>query len=112
MTLFPKALTAYRNTGSYVGGVWTPGALTEIPFLGSIQPITGKQLEALPIGRTDSGKCAVYSSSDLQVSTENGDNSGDFVIWNGLKYELIFKQVFDNGLIPHTYYVGEDRGPA
>lgn len=112
-TLFPKPLTAYRKAGAYdTNGVWQEAAAASIAFNGSIQPMTGAEISNLPVGRETDGKCKIFSDTRLQISQQEGDNAGDYIQWQGFTWELIWEQAYDNDLIPHSYYVGECRGPV
>lgn len=108
-TLFPKTIVVRRPTGSYVAGIWTE-TTTSSTFEGSVQPITGKELEALQIGRKDIGKVKIYSSSELNVSLEGKANTGDVVEAHGSLWEIISRLPYQNDLIPHYKYIGEHRG--
>lgn len=110
-TLFPKTIDYLQVTGSYVNGVWTK-AESASTFEGSVQPVTGKEVESLPVGREDRGKVKVYSNTPLNVSTEAQGHSGDIVIWEGQKWEVIFELKYQNGLIDHYKYIAEYRGES
>lgn len=108
-TLFPKTISYNEITGGYVSGIWTPNAPVAKTFEGSVQPITGKDLVALEVGREDLGKVKVYSSTPLKVSTEGREYSGDIVIWQDKEWELIQAMDFQNDLINHYKYIAEFR---
>lgn len=107
-TLFPTTITVRRKTGSYVNGVWTASS-ADSTFEGSAQPMSGKEIESLGIGRKDTGKIKIYSSSVLNVSKEGGTNSGDYIVYGGKVWEVIHELVYNNGLIPHYKYIAEYR---
>lgn len=111
MTLFPKTIPYISRTGSYVSGRWqntdTPGT-----FTGSVQPLTGKEIEALPIARRDVGSVKIYSSTPLQVSVQGGDTPGDLVLWWGRRWEVVAELANQNDLIPHFKYIAQDAGAA
>lgn len=110
-TLFPRPIAVERKTdGSYQGGIWVDGDEETIAFIGSVQPMSGKEMDALDVGRRDLGKVKVYSSTPLLVSTEGGDTPGDIVQWQGQRWELIQELRLQNDIIPHYKYVGEFRG--
>lgn len=107
-TLFPKIIEFERQTnGAYVGGKWVADPEVTNTFLGSVQPLTGKQMEAFPTNRQDLGLVNVFSSSKLEISTEGGGNAGDVVLWEGRKWELFKEEIHANSLIPHFKYIGQ-----
>lgn len=110
-TLFPKTISYKQVTGSYVNGVWTP-IEADSTFEGSVQPMTGKDLVSLVVGREDLGKVKVYSDSKLNVSLEGSNKSGDKIIWQGQIWEIIQELQYQNDLIPHYKYIGEYRGES
>lgn len=108
-TLFPQPQTAVRKQGGYTNGVWSSSSVT-ISFSGSIQPISGKEIEALPIARKDVGTVKIYSSTPLRIAEQGKENTGDIVLWQGRKWEVVQQLDYTNGLIPHIKYIGQDRG--
>ena len=80
-TLFPHTIVVRRRSGSLVKGVWTPGPVESGTFVGSVQPVKGKDLYLLPICRRDIGSMKIYSNTPLAVSVVGGDSLGDIVVW-------------------------------
>jgi hypothetical protein len=109
-TLFPKTIQYLRKTGAYVLGVWTPAPDTPATFVGSVQTVSGKDLETLPVGRRDKGQVKVYSNSPLKVSKEGTADSGDIVIWRNQYWELWQELDYHNSLIEHFKYMGQYMG--
>lgn len=110
-TLFPKTINYKQISVSYVEGVAQTPVEVDSTFKGSVQPMSGKDVELLEIGREDRGKVKVYSSTKLTVGVEDDDTKpGDVVIWEGQKWEIIQEMQFQNDLIPHYKYVAEYRG--
>jgi hypothetical protein len=109
-TLFPKTyITQDHGEGGYIDGRWVDGAVTESTMVGSIQPLSGRELASLEIGRADLGKVKIYSSTELQVSNDGGDEKGTIVFYRNKKYEVIQEMAFDNNLISHFKYIAELR---
>lgn len=106
MTLFPKTIVVNTLTGSYVNGEWSS---TPVPgtFLGSVQPMSGKEVEALGIARHDGGYVKVYSNTALNVSEEGGDQEGDRVTWQNQIWEVVKDLRFQNDIISHYKYVAQ-----
>jgi len=138
MSLFPKPIEKEaEQTGEYIDGNWTPAdidnlvdgngneivsgngenitAISEftnspITFYGSVQPLTGKEIKALQIGRIDLGKVKVYTNTRLNVTEQGGNRTGDIIYWDSRKWELIDEQGNRNQLISHYKYIAEYRG--
>lgn len=108
-TLLPRKTINYRQvTFTRVKGV-AQKVETPSTFIGSVQPITGKDVELLPAGREDKGDVKVYSDTPLNVGTEGSDKSGDVVEWQGKKWEIVQGMDFQN-LINYYKYRAEFRG--
>lgn len=103
-TLFPRIISYKHRTAELVNGVWEFSE-TDGTFTGSVQPLTGKELQFLPEGRRDIGLMKVYSNTPLSVSVEGSNTPGDVVIWAGRKWEIIRELVFANDLINHYKYI-------
>ena len=103
-TLFPRTINYKHRTAELVNGVWEFSE-TDGTFSGSVQPLTGKELQFLPEGRRDIGLMKVYSNTPLSVSVEGSNTPGDIVIWAGRKWEIIRELVFANDLINHYKYI-------
>jgi hypothetical protein len=110
-TLFPTLHNYLRVSGTRVSGVWTPTTVAAT-FLGSVQPAVGKDTDLVPEGRRDKGSVKVYSNTPLNVSLEGSDSSGDIIIWQGRKWEVVTALPNQNGLIPHFKYMASDAGAA
>jgi len=107
-TLFPKTITYTAVTFTRVNGkvskVNTPGT-----FTGSVQPLSGKELDVVDVGRADLGKVKIYSNTVLKVAIEGSNTPGDVVQWQGRKWEVIAAMEYQNDLINHYKYIGEYR---
>lgn len=111
-TLFPKKIT-YTDPGSGgydSNGIWQDGVSEEKTFDGSVQPMSGKEVQSLPVGRQDTGKVKVYSNIELPISQQGGDNRGAIIQWNAMEWEVVFELINSNDLINHYKYVAEYRG--
>ena len=103
-TLFPRTIGMIHRTAELVNGRWNTSE-AEGSFVGSVQPVNGKDLQFLPEGRRDIGMVKVYSNTALAVSAEGSNTPGDIVIWAGKKWEVIRELVFANDLINHFKYI-------
>lgn len=108
-TLFPKTINYLAVTFTRVKGkvsrTETPGT-----FVGSVQPVTGKDIDAEQVGRVDIGKVKIYSNTPLNVAIEGTANSGDIVIWQNKKWEVLALLDNQNDLINHYKQIAEFRG--
>lgn len=109
-TLFPKTISYLRKSGAYVKGIWTEGSSIPSTFTGSVQLVTGKDLEMVPVGRRDKGLVKIYSNSPLNVSQEGADTPGDIVIWAGKQWEVFQEISYGNSLIEHYKYMAQFIG--
>jgi len=94
---FNQSLSVTREPGgSYVDGVWAPGSPVTVQISGSVQPASENELKLLPEGRREDGAYAIRSLQELRA--------GDVVPIGGEDHEVVRRQVWQNGVIPH--YVG------
>ena len=115
-TLFPRTIQAEHRAGSYVRGDWVVSTTENFTFVGSVQPLTGKETEFLPETRRDTGLVKVYSNTPLAVSLEGSNTAGDVVIWAGKRWEVIQELVYANGVFDHykssAAYIGPQSTTA
>jgi hypothetical protein len=65
---FGRSLTIKRKVpGSYVNGLFVPGAEAQVTIIGSVQPVTGDELKLLPEGNQDREKRKIYTTSELKI---------------------------------------------
>lgn len=112
-TLVPKPFQIIRNT-RVLGpkGVWTTGTPETLTFLGSVQPLSGKDLLVLEPGSRDTGKVWIYTGSQLKKRTEGSQDIADVLVHDGARWEVIDDKGYSNGIIPHHKYMAEYRGQA
>lgn len=109
-SLFPIVQEAYRlNGGSYVNGIWQEGTREDFTFLGTIQPMTGKEIESMVGARETQGMVKIYTGDDLQVSKEGTDETGDIIIFDEAEYELVKEMPYTSNLINHRKYAAAFR---
>lgn len=108
---FHSTIVVQGNTqGSYVAGRFVKGVSGAGSIEGSVQPITGRALAALEIGRKDLGKVTIFTDSVLKISNTTTQENGDRIEWGGAVYEIIQRAPWQNGIIDHYEYIGEYRG--
>ena len=110
MIMFPKTyiLKTYKE-GELVKGQFIPGAQFSRNTIADIQPITGKELESLNIGRQELGKIKIYTDDIYTISKEGTKQNSDIIVWQENNYEIIQKLPYDNNLINHNKYIAEIR---
>ena len=104
MSLFPKTYQAWHRTATLVRGE-PDVTYTEFSLEGSVQPVTGRDLQALPAGRFDLGSVKVYTLQELVVGVEGSELLGDVVEYHGVKYEIIQRLPYYADIITHNKYV-------
>ncbi len=110
MSSFRKNYTIKRKAqGSYVKGIWTPGAVTEVTIKASFQPVGSDDISALAIGRKDIGKIKGYSDTLLNITDITAGTTGDIVVYNGKEYEVIYLDKNRSDVINHYKYIAEYR---
>ena len=97
------AIKGERPSGSYVQGRWTPGTPAVIQFSASVQPLRGKELEALPEGRRQAAAFKLYTDFKLLTVNNQGQKNPDVIVnpIDGLKYEVLQVFPWQNGVLSH-----------
>lgn len=97
MSSFRQTVTGERpGVGSYIGGVWTPMTPAALSIRASVQPASENELKLLPEGRREYGAYALRTATLIMM--------GDVFLIGGERHEVIKRQVWQNGVIPH--YLG------
>lgn len=108
-TLFPLPQTYFRVTGAYVSGRWVSAITGPFTFLGTVQPVTAKDVSPGEPGRQDLGDVKVYSSQALNPGEQGSTNKGDVIFWAGRYWEIMQEMPYKSMLIPHWKYIAELR---
>lgn len=91
---FNQTITGTRPaTGSYVDGVWTAGADAALSIEASVNPSTAQELQLLPEGRRTDGAYTLCTETEVL--------EGDVFSIYGDDHEVIRRQVWQNGILPH-----------
>lgn len=103
---FRKTQTIKRLApGSYVDGIFTPGAETSFTIQASVQPLRDDEIKNLPEGRRASDVVKLYTISDLLTVEDKGANQQpDRLVWRGEDYELSSKSVRSMDVLNHMRY--------
>lgn len=108
--LFPKKYNIVRFTGADIDGDWVETRSPEIEILADAQPITGRELETLNIGRENIGKIRIFTDEILDVSLEGSGTNSTYFDYGGCNwYEIIQENSYQGGLINHNSYIAELR---
>lgn len=110
MSSFRKPKKILREAvGSYVNGVWVPGARSVFTVQASVQPIRdtdGKQdIEPMPDGRHLADYFKVYSSTKLQVTADGENVQPDIIVQDGYGHEIMSIGKFQSDVISHYKYI-------
>ena len=93
--------------GTYMNGVWAPGARSALTTLASVQPVVmGQDMHALPEGRHLSDFVKLYTNDKLNVTADGEGVQPDIIIHEGYGYELVSIFANQSGVISHYKYVG------
>lgn len=78
-----------RAVGSYVNGVWVPGALSTVTATVSIQPASARDRQILPEGDRTRETVRVYSPVELKTTLEGSSaQAPDEFTWQGRLYRV------------------------
>jgi len=108
MSRFTRTVTVTRNSsGSYVQGVWVQGATETFTITASIQPATGRDIDALPEGRREYRHVNVYT--DTRLIPQDDDATGDVIDIDGENFEVVTVESWQLGGLPHYEAIAEYR---
>lgn len=98
-------LTVKRTSaGSYVDGIYVPGAESNFKSVISPQQPTPKQLLVLPEGQRDKDIMMFISKKPLRTLSDRDGTPADIVVFKGREYEII--QLADWETFGHTIGYG------
>jgi len=112
MSLFPKAFTIERVSRALVRGVYVDGTPATLTQYGTVQPLTGEDIQNLEPASRSIGKVWIRTKAVLNKRTDGSLQKADVLIHDGRRWEIIDNLNFDNGQIPHHKYLAEYRGKA
>ena len=98
--------------GSYVQGIFTPGARSVITIQASIQPVSGQDMITAPEGRRIQDMIKIYTSTELKQAEEGAGQQPDIVVWQGNGYEITSMDVRQMGVISHYKTFATKRMPV
>lgn len=80
---------------------------TPATFIGSVQSVTGKDIETVPTGKEDRGRIKAYSDTKLNVPIAGTNKSGDIILFDNKEWKCMTEEIYQNGLIPHYKYIAQ-----
>lgn len=90
--------------GRYVNGEWVEGEQEQIlPLMASIQPLAMDKLAPQLQGRHIHSAIKIYTDDVLNVAGDDFKN-GDRVLFNGERYVVVQRSVYQSGVINHYRY--------
>lgn len=109
-------LTVTRTAaGTYVDGVWTPGATSTFGIEGSLQPMSGRELLLLPEGERAAARWKLYTETALLTADEAAQTEADRVSWNGRSLVVVRVNDYSHvGMLEHyrCELVADETGVA
>lgn len=100
MSFGKSLLVKRRGQGSYQAGVYQNGNIVTISILASVQPLNEKETLLLPENRREQNSYKLFTSSQL-FATQKGGVNADFVVINGIDYEVMKVMPWQNSIINH-----------
>lgn len=100
MSFFDNPYTVVRLAAGYrdpsQNNKWIDGAETELTVYMNIQPVRGKELDALPEGRRDKQAIKGYSDTQLYTVKEAAAENPDIIVYDGERYEVFESKPYGN----------------
>ena len=94
--------------GSYVAGVWTPGASTDTQIQVNIQPLRGHELFVMPEADRSKEWVKLYTTADIRgisegtLSNASTPANPDLILWDGRVFEVSKVSTYKMGVLNHT----------
>lgn len=88
--------------GAYTRGEWADGTPNLVTIYGSVQPVSGQELNVLPEGLRTRETVKIYTDSEL--NTAEVSQRPDRLEWRGKVYEIAMKSPYQSGVINHFKY--------
>jgi hypothetical protein len=97
-----KLYTIRRYSGNYVNGNWVRNPVPVVfTIYASVQPLKANELQTLDEGRRTSTILKLISNSPLQVADVTDTVNSDIITINGIPYEAVQCNPWQNGIINH-----------
>lgn len=89
--------------GSYVTGLWVPGATSVLNLDCAVQPLRGRDLQNLPEGKHASDLRKIYCETTLRTVDETAGTPADRISIDGDTYEVITAESWASGHTGESY---------
>lgn len=100
MSFFGVPQTARRRAaGTYADGLWVEGIWEALDVVGTIQPLSGKEMDSLPEGRRERASYVLITTTPMR-GVEPGTNP-DEVLAFGAWCEVYKCEPWQSGILPH-----------
>lgn len=97
---FRRRVKIHRPAGDYdVDGLWQESGAQDKTIQASVQPVSGRDMHALPEGRRN--RPAFYLFTDFALRTVDEQNPDRVTLEDGRLYEAISVEAWQNGVLPH-----------
>jgi hypothetical protein len=105
--VFRRPLTVQRKTaGTYEeDGLFVEGVESTLTIQASVQPATGKALQALPEAQRDLETYTLYTDTALNVASQDAGTTADIVSINGVGFVVQRKSPWQNNIVNHNAYL-------
>ena len=102
-----QSLDGIRFTGGdRTNGKWVNGSTTPLEIKASVQPLSAKEMQALPEGRRATGQAyRLYTNDILRTVLDSSNEQPDQVTIYSAQYEIFSSQVWANNIINHNKYI-------
>jgi hypothetical protein len=86
---FAENVTLKRTApGSFVNGIYVPGAETSSTIIASVQPMSSMEMENYPELQRSSEVLKLYCAEELQVAKESTGAVADKIVMRGKTYQV------------------------
>jgi hypothetical protein len=86
---FGSSVTVTRKgAGAYVNGVFVAGATSSLALTAAVQPLNGREFEALPTGERTTETLKMYSVDEILPPKDDANIVGDVVSFDGKTYRV------------------------
>lgn len=91
-----------RAAGSYVNGVWVPGAASVLSMEASVQPLSPREAQKLPEGERIKESRKLYLNEELFPNDDATQKSADIVTIDGVQFQVFSCEPWTGlGMLPH-----------
>ncbi len=100
MSFRRSLLVKRRGKGDYQRGVYIDGDIIELGIFASVQPLAAQETLLLPENRREVKNFKLFTDTKL-LATEKGGDNADYVVIDGLDYEVMRVDPWQNAVISH-----------